>query len=959
LEVGEQVASSLPLAGQLVLLKLALQPNGETRQELHQLLWPDVSSERGSFYLRRTLTQIRKALGPARGLLEEGENGRLKLNLDGCQCDIQVFRELRRSDNRSNLYEAISLHRGPLMAKSSEPWVELERETFRIELNECLCLLAEDELTHGQASIARRLYLRVLTEDPFDERVLRSYMVCLSKVGAFPEITRVHSAARKRFDQVLQMPLSAETEQTYRDLIRQANLVGDLGAPLPVEAPSRPLPQPLTSLVGREMEIASIRSRVLASRLVTLVGMPGVGKSRLALAVASALEFQSVGWIDLTGPSSETNLVTVISNHLRLHMPEDLSDSSHLAILIGGRELVLILDNVDAVHSQVHEVVTALLGTCRNVRFLITTRAPMDISGQVLETIEPLDCGQGLATTLESPAARLFLDRAKSVKLGFSVEESDVAVLRSILRKLDGLPFSLEIAAKRVRTVPLAEIDRQLDMPLQFLGSEDRGRSLQSMLESSFQGLPKEAQDLLVCLEIFEGTWTGIAAFKICSKGSDQTKFQEDLSLLVGHSFVTMDANGRYHLLQSVHAFAKAMLVEKSDLVEPLHSRYATYYADHFELILDSAHPLNLAALEEDEHHMRQIILWAVQHRHPTMVDAALKIVNHSFHAWRRLGRITTSMNMGLQVLEAAEGKVDDRVAEVLLRCAVAAHSLCRFQLAEELLLRAQEMFMTLGLELLSAEVLRALGDLAANTGRLKEAQDFLTQAKDRFAELGDRHGEAKSLAALGYAAREGGEHAEAKRITELALAQFTKLGDMEWRAWCVGSLGGISIDLNEYDDAKRYLQESLAGQERAENREGIAWNTTMIGVVYSRTGQHLEAIQWFRRAISMHSEDSLVLSWPMGLLGEALVLAGEYNEARTCLERAVELQSQAGESKVSGLLYVTLAKLSLEQRDLVSAETYTQMASESTENVQNAHLRRQIETLRQRISATSFSDTT
>ena len=956
LTVAGTKAPVIPHRGQLLLLKLVLSKNGISRETLSEALWSDVTPERARFYLRRTLTELRKALGIARTRLRDDAKGILVLQIKPGECDISVFRESVRSKEISGLELAAAVYDGPLFVRSADLWVELERESLRAELIGTLLKLAAVAETNGEANKVKEFYGRAIMESPYDETLLRSMMQCLARMGEFPEITRIHHQARVRFQHDLQLPLSLETERVYREIMAEASLVKELNGNEQTEMPIRPLPKPASSLFGRKAELASIFRRIDQNRLVTVVGTGGVGKTRLGIAFAEIRARSHpnlVSWLDMASLESDIDLSAYFLRNLRAQVNDNQTSADALRSRIGAMDVCFIVDNAESAIVGLREVIATLLKSCPNVRFLCISRLPLHIDGEALEPIEPFATKE-LESGFSSPAAMFFLDRAQLANPLFTISEAESKIVASICRKLDGLPLTLEIAATKIRTMPLAEIDRQLDQPLRFLDSKSSGfkgrDSLERMLERSWQDLPEKPQELFVSLGIFVSDWSASAAISICEVDQDQELTQNALDVLVDHSLVMIQSSGRYRFLETIRDFAENKLHRMPELLARLRTRHSQYYSILSESLLAeherAAAPSNLLQFEDEEPQFRQVVLRASEHRDLDLVQAAFRVVKASFSMWRRSGRLSEGLYLGLLAVEASGSKVNDQVAEVLLRCAGAAHSLCKMDQAEALFIDSEKMLRRLGLNLWAAEALRSLGDLAANRGLLDEATERLTASREQFVTLCDRHGEGKCFASLGYVAREKGDYVSARSLTESALAIFTKMGVSEWRAWCVGSLGAICLELEAFDQAKLYLQESLAGQERAGNREGIAWNMTMVGTVHLRLGELDDAIRHFREVILMHEGDAEMLgkSWPMSLLGEALLRSGKWQEARSVLVDTLDVQAKAGDSKLSGHILISLAKVSLQINDLASAMAYLEMAKDVALTVKSVRLKVDIE---------------
>jgi non-specific serine/threonine protein kinase len=376
----------------------------------------------------------------------------------------------------------------------------------------------------------------------------------------------------------------------------------DSGSPVgfsrAAERPADNLPLGLSSFIGREREIAEVQGLIAATRLLTLCGPGGAGKTRLALAVAAGLveKFEDgVWWVELA-PLSDPELVPqAVAQAMMIREEPGRSLTDTLAQDLAATELLLILDNCEHLIGAAASLAEALLLACPNLRVLATSREALNVAGEVSWPVPPLSLPD--PRRLPSPegllgyeSARLFVERARAVNPSFALDEGNAVAVSRICYQLDGIPLAIELAAARMRMLSAGQISGRLEDALGLLTgggrtTTPRQRTLRATLQWSHDLLSEPEQKLLGRLSVFFGGWTLQAAEAVCSgDGIEEGEVLELLAHLVDKSMVVVTEAGgedgaasRYRMLEPVRQFALERLQEGGE-DEQARDQHAEYY---------------------------------------------------------------------------------------------------------------------------------------------------------------------------------------------------------------------------------------------------------------------------------------------------------------------------------------------------------------------------------------------
>ncbi|MFW6090954.1 MAG: BTAD domain-containing putative transcriptional regulator [Actinomycetota bacterium] len=539
----------------------------------------------------------------------------------------------------SRFADALALWRGPA-------YIEFSDEDFAraeaVRLDE-LRLAATEEAFVARLSCGDRSLIAdleaFLIAHPLREQPHALLMTALARAGRQSEALEVFQQLRRRLADELGLEPSPALHEAQAEVLQQtAGTVpqqsSGTSSPATATAVGRSqltgnLPRPVTSFVGRQHERDAVRRLLGRGRMVTLVGVGGVGKTRLALqAVADVAAHYSDGvwWCELA-PADPESVGHTVATVLGVQPQAQRSVADSISDALADKSLLLVLDNCEHVVTATAELAGHLQRRCPDITLLATSREPLTVDGEQVWRVPPLELPpQGGDPGGERTAsAQLFCDRARSFDADFSVDETTEAAVADICRQLDGLPLAIELAAALVPGLEPAEIARRLGDRFQLLThgprTDPRHRTLAAVVQWSYQLLTTDEQHLFDRLAVFAGGFTLQAAEGVCA--DEEVPGEQVAGLLAGlvsRSMVSVDrsvAPARYHLLETLRQYAGQRLAERGEPAA-LRARHASWFTDLAEQadaqLRGPGEPDTVAQLEAELANLRAAHRWAVEH---------------------------------------------------------------------------------------------------------------------------------------------------------------------------------------------------------------------------------------------------------------------------------------------------------------------------------------------------------
>ncbi len=560
------------------------------------------------------------------------------------------------------------------------------------------------------------------------------------------------------------------------------------------------LPQQLTSFVGRASDVETLRALVRAHRLVTLTGTGGVGKSRLAIQVATLLadEFSDGAWFVPLAPLADPAQVVgtlAATFGLRESLNRPMLDT--LTTFLKNKRLLVVLDNCEHVLSVAASTVATLMQSCAGVTVLATSRAPLDIAGEQRHRLAELSVPPDGADAAEASAygsVQLFVARAHEANARFAFTDDTAPTVVRVCARLDGIALAIELAAARLKTVSLDVLDRHLDDRFRVLtggnrAAQPRQQTLRALIEWSYDLLDPSEQDFFVHLAPFAGGATVTTLLAMQPEGGlDEWALCDRLASLVEKSLLVVDGEGesaRYRFLESIRAYARERLAadgEAADTWRRFARAFATVADGVYQDFDGGARPhwIEKAALELDN--VRAALAWSLDHD-PVL---AARIAGGYGVAFLRM----TLLREGTEWCERALSRAHNLDAPILARLEYVRSMLCN------------------------------------NQARYAEALVAAERALEAFRRCGDARGETRALSQVAQQLLNNDRRDEALTIGERALAAARTLGDpavlATTLARCANALGADSIERARglYDESAR-LWDDLG---RMEDRQRVLW---------------------------------------------------------------------------------------------------------------------------------------
>jgi predicted ATPase/class 3 adenylate cyclase/Tfp pilus assembly protein PilF len=695
--------------------------------------------------------------------------------------------------------------------------------------------------------------------------------------------------------------LKALGEHRLRDLNRPETIFQLLHPALPSEFPSlktldylpNNLPLQLASFIGREKEIAEIKNLLDRSRLLTLTGSGGCGKTRLSLQVAADVleQFPDGVWLVELAPLADPALVPqTVASVLNLAEQVGKSFTQTLSEHLKSRRLLLVLDNCEHLLNACALLSDALRRACPNIKILASSRECLGISGELTYRIPSLalpDPKQAISMEriIQYESVRLFIERAQLQKPEFTVSNQSAPALASVCHRLDGIPLALELAAARVRSLTVEEINTRLDNRFRLLtgGSKTalpRQQTLRALIDWSYDLLSEPEKLLLTRLSVFAGGWTLAAAEQVCRDKDKSGRMKDEkesasscilhpsffiedwevldlLTGLVDKSLVIADMQGattRYRLLETVRQYARDRLTEVNEdvIVRARHRDYFLSLAEEATSKLWGAEQASwLSVLEEEHDNLRQALTFCLEEPEGSEAGLRLGVALQDF--WYIRGHLSEGRESLTAVLSRPEGQEPTKLrADALSGVGMLIQQQGDYAAARVRYEESLEIDRKLGNKRGVAASLNSLGTIAGEQGNYADARGFLEESLAMQREVGYKRGIATSLNNLGILAKNEGDNAAARARYQESLTILQELGDELGIAYALGNLGNVAKNEGDYVRAHALYRESLMNARKLEDKRRIAYQLEDFASLANKVMQQVRCVRLWGAAAAL-----------------------------------------------------------------------------------------------------------
>lgn len=671
------------------------------------------------------------------------------------------------------------------------------------------------------------------------------------------------------------------------------------------------LPLQNTTFIGRETELEEIAAHFETSRtrLLTLLGPGGMGKTRLALqAAANAIETfpHGVFFVHLAPVESESLVISAIADAFKLSFYPGKDPKEQLLNYLGGKEMLLVIDNMEHLMNTAN-LLDDILQHAPQLKLLATSRERLNLAEETLMMIEGLSSPpsvNGSGTDAQNSAVQLFVERARQVDAGFALDEDNAPHIRHICELVGGLPLGIELASAWVRMLSCEEIAQEISQEMDFLASnqrnlEDRHRSLRAAFEYSWKLLTPEEQNIFKNLSVLRGSWDKNAAQKI----SNATLM--DLSQLLDKSLIRKTSGSRFFIQEMLRYYGYEKLQEDLAQFEAVNLTHAQHFMAQLQqqsqALRGPQQPKALETVANDLNNISAAWDWAAAEGQWELLEQGLEGLCLYYEKRGQFENGKTDCQHALTSTPAL-GMVDEdtqkRIRSKLLnRCGFFLYRLndhfgARAALNEALSLAEDQDNVAE-----KAYSLNYLGLLEIHAGQRELAQQCLEQSLDLRRNINDPNGIVASLNNLGSLAHISGQFEAARQWFSESLSISKLQGDPGSTAACLSNLGEIERLTGNMDMAKQYANEGLALRESLQDRWGIATSYNNLGILAHTQSDWEVASEMYAKSYQIYADmgERQGMSTTLLNLGVVAFRQGALSLAKEQLEKSLEIRRGLG----------------------------------------------------------------
>jgi predicted ATPase/DNA-binding SARP family transcriptional activator len=837
-----------------------------SREVLIEMFWPEGEPEAGRNNLSKALSLLRQQLEPG------GDEAtvlatRATVQLDPrTTTDVDDFRaalaraaSAKGASRREALARALELYKGEFLAGHYQDWIASERDRLRASFTRAALELARALEAAGDRHGAIDAARRAVASEPESEDAARVLIDLHAQAGEPSAALRVFGDLSERLERELGTTPSATTRELARAV--EASLVDTK----PARRPGRALPLELRGIFGREEELARLESELrpgpTRTRLLTLTGPGGIGKTRLALETARRLEKAHEGpvaFVPLADVTDERFLETAILRALGLAPSPKRSPLDEIAAAIGSKPALLVLDNFEQLVPGGTGPVRGLLERAESLSCLVTSRRRLGIPGELEVVLAPLatPAGEAMDALAAVPSVRLFVERARAASPSFALTRENAPAVAKLVLSLEGIPLALALAAGRAQVLSPEQILERLPRELERFSDRGRDtparhRTIAAAIEGSLELLSPENRQLFARLAVFRGGFTLEAAEAVAEAGSaaDRLADLRECSLLGEESG---GARRRLRMLETVREHALSHLESAElDALERRHAEFFLRLAEEARAHLGGPDQAAwLDRLAADDENLRAAL--ASCRASSERARLGQRIGSALVRYWDVRGLMGDGRRLLRDVLEASREPSPER-AGALAAAGILAMLQGDYADARALHEESLALFREFRNEAGVVRALNNLGNLALGLGDSEVARVRFEECRGIARTLGDRDLEATATFNVAMALQARGEPRNALSLFEESLVLRRALGNKGATASSLRSIASAATDLGTFERAQAAIDEALAIFRLLGHEGGVADALYLAGQIREHRGEDGPARALYEESLALY----------------------------------------------------------------------------------------------------------
>jgi predicted ATPase/DNA-binding SARP family transcriptional activator len=862
-----------------LLAYLAVTRRAHSRDKLAALFWGEMSDADAKNNLRQALTNLRKIADEELTITRDSVEFSGDCFLDSAQFEADVKSASTFDPEPASviLTDSLRLYRGDFLegfhirdAPEFEDWMLAERARLRELALGALHTLTQFHASRGNFTEAMTFASRLLTFDPWREEAHRQLMLLQARTGQFSAALAQYETCKRILEKELGVEPSLETTALY-ERIRSAR-----------QAVRHNIPASSTEFVGRERELENLRGRLAdpACRLVTLTGLGGIGKTRLAQETARLCAdiFINGAWMIPLAAVDSQGLIPAIGN--AFDFPFIKGDAKkQLLNYLRQKELLLVMDNFEHLLGS-SALISEILKAAPEVKMLVTSRERLDLDGEWVVELSGLEPGL-------MGAGQLFVQSARRARAEIQFGEEEKVRVAEICRLVGGLPLGIEIAAAWICSMNVESIRDEIQKSLDFLASSrrdipERQRSLRAVFESSWARLNEAEQKTFAALSVFRGGFTREAAEQVAGA----------IDSLIDKSLVQRNGE-RFELHEVLRQFAEEKLSAKKKARNAHAAYYAEWAGDHAATTERTSFPLMMREFEN----VRAAWIWAGAQKDAAVLSGLVHFTKRYLDIQGRYREGFDLMERALKDLDAPD-KADDLplgergqlIARLLTYKALFMGDMGRSDETPHILEACLAYFRRTGNKPQIMACLNALGITQRFLGNEEKAADYFRGQLEIARELKNRHEEATALNNLCTAMNVMENFVDAERMLKECLFIRRELNDEAGISSTLINLGVALFNQGRYAEVKPLLYEAIEISRRINQPRNLAGALGNLGGIFKREGQYEEALKLFMQGLETHRNTGYPYGIAIALdnVGTAYYYLGNEREALYYLRQSI-----------------------------------------------------------------------